>query len=875
MTISRFDDLVDAFDTPFENLTNAYKTPLASFRIAIDDGDVFSNTSSNDVILMGLSENQTIHISPFTDKAQSLLSITPSNVHIDAPSGLQLKGEFIAHDPVVLQDKLTVHELATFNEVSLDGMLHTDGLATTSGFVFLNDTQEEAVLFLHNDGAFVGGKLHINKDFAQHTVDIEGDLACSGPTYLHNNLFVGSNLEVKNGNIINQPNGFILKNKKLEIPQLEAKENIISEGFIKAKKDIVAYAGLYMPEQNVTISNQTIMADQINILKDSDFHQNVNILRDLRVGESIFINNSFVADKQGIKTQVIQAKSANIEDDLSIGKNLTIFGDLSLPNKSFYTKDLHVHMISLKTQWADFSRSVHIHENLTVDNTTQLKKILGDQIILSSYKRFSDKALDVDGDFELSGKAYIQKSLNVQDDIKCHGSFTLSNNAVIEGSMSVVDDKIRMSKNGVQIFVDMDIHGDTNIKGNTTIEGDIDVDGDIDVKGDLKVKEIDILHGGSLGGNLLVKKRLYVKEDALLESNLEVLEKLTVQKDTDIIGNLHVDKNIYSDGTLSIQKDVNIGGDLISDHYSFIGSNMTANTVHLSNLEVTKELVVHDKMVVHGDLTFGNSTVGIFESSVVANNLTSQSDTFVGGSLHVKDDIIVEEGNVHIMGGEFEANIKAQTLQSDTGFLFVKDQEGEGEDKTAVLYIHNDGLFVGGKLHVNVDFPKYTADIGGSMRCSGPTVFNDTLQVDNTSLFQENVECKKDIIVHKNILTSSDIRLKYDINKVENCLSRIKDLNAYTFKMQEDMEEKTILGLIAQEVEKTVPEVVSKNDTSGYLSVAYGNLVSLLIGAVNEIHDTYEKNKIQWENQISEIHDRLKKLETNKIKSPFTDSILH
>ncbi len=44
------------------------------------------------------------------------------------------------------------------------------------------------------------------------------------------------------------------------------------------------------------------------------------------------------------------------------------------------------------------------------------------------------------------------------------------------------------------------------------------------------------------------------------------------------------------------------------------------------------------------------------------------------------------------------------------------------------------------------------------------------------------------------------------------------------------------IGLIAQEVEKTLPEVVS-TDSAGYKSVAYDKIVSVLIEAVKDLRN--------------------------------------
>ena len=49
-------------------------------------------------------------------------------------------------------------------------------------------------------------------------------------------------------------------------------------------------------------------------------------------------------------------------------------------------------------------------------------------------------------------------------------------------------------------------------------------------------------------------------------------------------------------------------------------------------------------------------------------------------------------------------------------------------------------------------------------------------------------------------------------------------------------------GVIAQEIEKVLPEVVVQNE-NGYLTVMYGNIVSLLIEAVKELSNEVEKLK--------------------------------
>nr|VFK39556.1 MAG: Collagen triple helix repeat-containing protein [Candidatus Kentron sp. SD] len=81
-------------------------------------------------------------------------------------------------------------------------------------------------------------------------------------------------------------------------------------------------------------------------------------------------------------------------------------------------------------------------------------------------------------------------------------------------------------------------------------------------------------------------------------------------------------------------------------------------------------------------------------------------------------------------------------------------------------------------------------------------------------------------------VSSSDARLKKDIRPLENPLDKITRVRGVSFHWKD--EEKGTdreIGVIAQEVEKEFPELVS-TDGEGYKSVAYGKLTAVLIEAV-------------------------------------------
>lgn len=83
------------------------------------------------------------------------------------------------------------------------------------------------------------------------------------------------------------------------------------------------------------------------------------------------------------------------------------------------------------------------------------------------------------------------------------------------------------------------------------------------------------------------------------------------------------------------------------------------------------------------------------------------------------------------------------------------------------------------------------------------------------------------------ITTNSDEKIKENIKPIENALSKVLSLNGVTYNLIHDNNKKEHMGLIAQNVEQYAPEVVI--DNGNIKSVAYGNLVGLLVEAIKEL----------------------------------------
>ena len=86
----------------------------------------------------------------------------------------------------------------------------------------------------------------------------------------------------------------------------------------------------------------------------------------------------------------------------------------------------------------------------------------------------------------------------------------------------------------------------------------------------------------------------------------------------------------------------------------------------------------------------------------------------------------------------------------------------------------------------------------------------------------------------------SDRRAKSNIERIDNALDKVGRIGGYTFTMNG----RACVGVIAQEVQQTIPEAVSVQ-TNGMLSVSYNSLVGVLFEAMREMRNEVGELKKQ------------------------------
>ena len=132
--------------------------------------------------------------------------------------------------------------------------------------------------------------------------------------------------------------------------------------------------------------------------------------------------------------------------------------------------------------------------------------------------------------------------------------------------------------------------------------------------------------------------------------------------------------------------------------------------------------------------------------------------------------------------------------------------------------------------------------------------FNYNLRIDEAlgvgmtpSSTDGRIDATNDVVAY----SSSDIRFKENVTPIQNALFKVQQLQGIEFdwKPLTKEEKKTLhdneghdVGVIAQEVEKVLPEVVQTRE-SGYKAVKYEKMIPLLIEGIKEQQEQIDKLK--------------------------------
>ena len=165
------------------------------------------------------------------------------------------------------------------------------------------------------------------------------------------------------------------------------------------------------------------------------------------------------------------------------------------------------------------------------------------------------------------------------------------------------------------------------------------------------------------------------------------------------------------------------------------------------------------------------------------------------------------------------------------GIQFTWDRDSYGNNNYHAIVCDSDSLKINSFDDVTINLDSNNND--------GSEQFDirkhDTSMTGGTLLFQVdgsgNARATGDVVAYY----SSDKKLKDNLKPISNSLEKLQKLTGYEFDWndKQDTYEGHDVGVVAQEVEEVLPEVVATRD-SGYKAVKYEKMVPLLIEAIKE-----------------------------------------
>lgn len=171
---------------------------------------------------------------------------------------------------------------------------------------------------------------------------------------------------------------------------------------------------------------------------------------------------------------------------------------------------------------------------------------------------------------------------------------------------------------------------------------------------------------------------------------------------------------------------------------------------------------------------------------------------------------------------------------ADHFMLLTTNQTASGEKTFTSRAKFATGINIGGQVHYGSK-AVYPAGTEPDDNTNIQFTTKNSSNQDVSILFTD----KAGIVANDDITAFSDRKLKENIVPISDALAKVSSLTGYTFNKIGVSERRT--GLIAQEVEKVLPEAVHSADDT--LSVAYGNMVGLLVQAIKELSDEVNELK--------------------------------
>ena len=273
----------------------------------------------------------------------------------------------------------------------------------------------------------------------------------------------------------------------------------------------------------------------------------------------------------------------------------------------------------------------------------------------------------------------------------------------------------------------------------------------------------------------------------------------------------------------------NGAGFVTSSGNTIIGTDSDIDT---SGATIIDRLTMTDGVITsHGTRTLTLANLG-YTGATNANYITNNNQLSNGAGYITN----ANGGNANQLDGIDSS----QFLRSDANDTSTGDITFAGGAGAVNIASHSD---------IRLQAGNWTGEANAKIQYHGSSLY---IQYPTNLIFRNSgsynritINNNGDLSATGNVTAYSDISLKENIEVIPNALDKLSAIRGVTFD-RTDCDVDRQAGVIAQEVEAVLPEVVTTNE-NGIKSVAYGNLVGLLIESIKELKAEVNGLKAQVE----------------------------
>ena len=693
--------------------------------------------------------------------------------------------------------------------------------------------------------------------------------------------------------------GEVSFSSKLKLTDLDISDILIVDGDVTNRSKLNVLGDVSMQSHvdisdSLSVGGNVVHYSDFQVLGDVSMQSHVDISDTLTVSGNVTHKSDFqVMGDVSMQSKLDVSENLTVHGNVLHNSQLQVVGDVSINN------NLNVHNLStLKNIQVDGISL--FNDNITFGNSTEdVSFVMHGDIVI----RKGGTLIVEDDDFtitQLQAEVQISNSL----DISNSGSRCALN---VSQNDNLGDDIVAFNDKDENVFK-ISRGGKTFILGDVSMTSSLDISNSLYVHNNLDVYGTSRLHNAIVAGTFNVgtvtdieshiveldtsmakmeiittgmdynENNTSFAKDIIANSNLDIIKDLNVERDAFVDGNLSVGSSAISEtgnnatsislksgdqasdaslrlGTSEHTDDCYKGLILMEAIGSFSKCNMhfCLNGQNSNTISATKD-DSRISITTNGFVGIGTTTpaceldisgetnissvlniLGTLESGV--NNQLNKNYTSTSGYSYFNKNISLgnkdnyRNYSIGLLGDNYSNNnvlaVTGEMFDSNSDSLsqnvvFAIDHSGNAEIANSI-HVPNLNVsvsaFIEGSIGIGI-LPKYELDISGDIHNTG-TLFSD-----------------------------SDLNIKKNLVKLENSLEKISSLNGYYYhKKTEDDDALKHIGVIAQEVEKEFPELVSNSTKTK--SVNYDGINAVLIECVKQL---YDKNKM-LEKEIKQVKE--------------------